>query len=119
MTVSSFALTITWLYGVGRHLTDTALPPSQLHGFTARAVVTSTVFLLSIAAAFFGLLPAALCWLMLLPLGRLLVPLVERTPTVASTRSPKTVGTATLSMTFPEAREGGLDAERLEPHSPI
>jgi len=80
MTVSSIALTVTWLYAVGRHLTDTALRPSQLREFTARAVVTSAAFLLSIGAAFFGLVPAALCWLLLLPLGRLLVPLVMRAP---------------------------------------
>jgi hypothetical protein len=80
MTVSSIALTVTWLYAVGRHLTDTALLRSQLREFTARAVVTSAAFLLSIGAAFFGLVPAALCWLLLLPLGRVLVPLVMRAP---------------------------------------
>jgi uncharacterized membrane protein len=80
MTVSSIALTVTWLYAVGRRLTDPGLRPSQLRGFTARAVVTSAVFVLSIGAAFFGLLPAVLCWLVLIPLGRLLIPLVLRAP---------------------------------------
>jgi hypothetical protein len=35
-----------------------------------RAVVTSVVFLVSIGVAFAGLLPAVLCWVLMLPAAR-------------------------------------------------
>jgi TMEM175 potassium channel family protein len=78
LAVSSIALTVTWLYAVRRHLTDPALESTELRQFTARALVTSAIFLLSIGAAFLGLLVAALFWLVLLPAGRILVPAVTR-----------------------------------------
>jgi uncharacterized membrane protein len=73
MTISSVALTVTWLYGVRRHLTDPGLPAGVIRQFTVRAFVTSGIFLLSIGAAFVGLPLAVLFWLVLLPAGRMLV----------------------------------------------
>lgn len=71
MTVSSVVLTLTWLYARNRRLVDATLGSGELKSFTMRAVVTSVVFLISIGAAFAGLLPAALCWLLMLPAARL------------------------------------------------
>jgi uncharacterized membrane protein len=73
MTVSSIALTATWLYAVRGSLIDEAIPARQLHALTLRALATSAIFLLSIAAAFFGLSVAVLVWLLLLPLARTLL----------------------------------------------
>jgi uncharacterized membrane protein len=70
MTVSSIAVTATWLYAVRRHLTDAAMPASQIHAFTVRALGTSAIFLLSVGAALLGLPVAVLFWLVLLPLAR-------------------------------------------------
>lgn len=41
-------------------------------GFTLRAVMTSAIFLLSIGAAFRGLLAAVTIWVVLPPVARLL-----------------------------------------------
>ena len=73
MTVSSIALTVTWLYAVRRRLLDPDLPPTAVRQFTARAFVTSAIFLLSIGAAFLGLPAAVLFWLVLLPAARILI----------------------------------------------
>jgi len=71
MTVSSVVLTLTWLYARNRRLVEPSLANGDLRRFTMRAVVTSVVFLVSIGAAFAGLLPAVLCWVLLLPAARL------------------------------------------------
>ena len=63
MTVSSIALTVTWLYARRRRLLDPDLPPTVVRQFTARAFVTSAIFLLSIGAAFLGLPAAVVFWL--------------------------------------------------------
>jgi uncharacterized membrane protein len=73
MTVSSIVMTLIWLYALRRHLIDPELPSSVVHQFTARALVTSAIFLLSVGAAFLGLQVAVLFWLVLLPLGRILI----------------------------------------------
>jgi len=78
MTVSSIALTLTWLYARRRRLVDPDLPSAAVRQFTARALVTSAIFLLSIGAAFLGLTAAVLFWLVLLPAGRILVGAVTR-----------------------------------------
>src|SRR3954452_745011 len=71
MTVSSVILTLTWLYARNRRLVDATPGSGELKSFTTRAVVTSVVFLISIGAAFAGLMPAALCWLLMIPAARL------------------------------------------------
>ena len=73
MTVSSFALTASWLYAVRRRLVDQSVPEAEVRAFTGRALATSAVFLLSVAAAFLGLPVAVLFWLVLLPLARVLL----------------------------------------------
>ena len=73
MTVSSFALTASWVYAVHRRLINPSVPAAEVRAFTGRAVATSAVFLLSVGAAFLGLPVAVLFWLVLLPLARLLL----------------------------------------------
>ena len=73
MTVSSLALTASWIYAVRRRLLNPAVPAAAVRAFTGRALATSAVFLLSVGAAFFGLPVAMLFWLVLLPLARLLL----------------------------------------------
>ena len=73
MTVSSLALTASWVYAVHRRLVSPSVPAAEVRAFTGRAVATSAVFLLSVGAAFLGLPVAVLFWLVLLPLARLLL----------------------------------------------
>jgi uncharacterized membrane protein len=73
MTVSSLALTASWIYAVRRALLNPAVPAGEVRAFTGRALATSAVFLLSVGAAFLGLPVAVLFWLVLLPLARLLL----------------------------------------------
>jgi uncharacterized membrane protein len=74
MTVTSLALTVTWLYasGAGR-LVDDQLDLRTRREFTLRSAATTAMFLVSIAAAWFGLYAAMVCWLVLLPAARLLL----------------------------------------------
>ena len=75
MTVASLALTVTWLYAnrVGR-LVDPALDRHLADTITTRSLLTSALFLASVAAAFAGgLAAAAPFWLVLLPAARLLL----------------------------------------------
>ena len=73
MTVSSIALTLTWLYAVRRNLIDPDLRSTAVRAFTARAFITSAIFLVWVGAAFLGLPVAVLFWLVLLPAGRILL----------------------------------------------
>jgi hypothetical protein len=73
MTVASAALTATWLYAVRRDLTAPTLTPAEANQITVRAVTTTTVFAVSIAAALLGLFVAIAFWLGVLPLARVLV----------------------------------------------
>lgn len=73
MTVSSFALTASWLYAVRRGLIGPSVPAAATRAFTARAAATSAVFLLSVGAAFLGLPVAVMFWLVVLPLARVLL----------------------------------------------
>ena len=72
MTVSSIALRLTWLYAVRRRLLDPE-PATTVRQFTARAFITSAIFLFSIGAAFLGLPTAVMFWLVPIPAGRILV----------------------------------------------
>ena len=49
---------------------------------TRRSLITLGIFVLSIGAAFFGLMAAAVFWLVILPLGRIL--LRSRRPSAVS-----------------------------------
>jgi uncharacterized membrane protein len=72
MTVISASLTAMWIYAAGRGLVDPSLDRRQVSEFTLRAVLTSAIFALSIAAAFLGLLAAVTVWVALLPVARAL-----------------------------------------------
>jgi uncharacterized membrane protein len=73
LTLTSAALTATWLYAARRDLLDDSLGTRQTAGITHRAFATTAVFAVSVAAAFIGLTPAVGCWLVVLPAVRLLV----------------------------------------------
>ena len=73
MTLASITLTATWLYAVRKRLISPSASPSDIKAFTGRAFATSAIFLLSVGAAFFGLLVAVLFWLVLLPVARTLI----------------------------------------------
>jgi uncharacterized membrane protein len=83
MTVSSIALTLTWLYARRRRLLDPDLSPTVVRQFTARAFVTSAIFLLSIGAAFLGLAAAVVFWLVLIPAGRVLARAITQRQTTS------------------------------------
>jgi uncharacterized membrane protein len=72
LTTASASLTAMWMYAVRRGLVDESLDRSQVTGFTLRAVLTSAIFLLSIGAAFLGLLAAVTVWVVLPPVARAL-----------------------------------------------
>jgi uncharacterized membrane protein len=73
MAVCSAALTLSWIYACHCGLVDAALTEHTRALVTGRAVATTMVFLLSIGAAFVGLVPAAICWLLAVPVARLVV----------------------------------------------
>jgi len=73
MTITSAALTGTWVYAVGRGLTRPSLSSTDSARITARAVITTAVFAVSIGVALLGLTPAVVCWLALLPAARFAV----------------------------------------------
>jgi hypothetical protein len=72
--MSSIALTAAWLYARRRALTSPATDEVSLTAFTSRAVATSAVFVVSVGLAFAGLLPALLCWVVVMPAVRRFVP---------------------------------------------
>lgn len=70
LTVISATFTLTWLYALRAGLVDGDLSASQRAEGTVRSVLSTGVFVLSVPVAFLGLLPAAMCWVVLLPLVR-------------------------------------------------
>jgi uncharacterized membrane protein len=70
LTLTSAALTATWLYAVRRGLVDPALTGGERTAITRRAVATTTVFAASVGLAFLGLVVAVTCWLVVLPAVR-------------------------------------------------
>jgi uncharacterized membrane protein len=68
LSLASLAFTGMWLYAVRRRLVEDGDP--EVRTFTVRSFGTTGTFLLSIPAAFLGLVPALLCWTVLLPLVR-------------------------------------------------
>jgi uncharacterized membrane protein len=71
LTVASACLTSTWVYALRRRLVDESLDHRQVAEFTLRAVTTTAIFMLSIGAAFLGLLAAVIIWVALPPLVRI------------------------------------------------
>jgi uncharacterized membrane protein len=82
MTVTSLALTVMWQYAMRRGLLVDDLHPAMQREVTRRSFVTLGIFALSIGAAFLGLAAAAVFWLILLPVARIL--LRARRPSVVS-----------------------------------
>jgi uncharacterized membrane protein len=80
LTLTSAALTATWLYAARRGLLAASLGSRQTAAITHRAFATTAVFAASVGAAFIGLAPAVGCWLVVLPAVRLLVARRERIP---------------------------------------
>ena len=72
LTLTSAAMTGTWLYAVHGRLVDEALSAEDRDTVTRRAFATTAVFALSIGAALLGLPAAVACWLIVLPAVRLL-----------------------------------------------
>ena len=73
MTVTSLALTATWLYAVRRGLVRRSVDRADTRDMSRRAIAATAVFALSVPAAFLGLPVALACWLVLLPAARTLV----------------------------------------------
>jgi uncharacterized membrane protein len=73
MTLTSCALTATWLYAARRGLVRPSLGRRRIRMVTLRAAVTSGTFLLSVPAAVLGLPVAIALWLGVIPLARTLV----------------------------------------------
>ncbi|MGH3314635.1 MAG: TMEM175 family protein [Nocardioidaceae bacterium] len=82
LTLTSVSFTATWLYAKSHGLVDPGLDAALTREMTTRSLVTSGVFVLSIGAAFFGLVAAVLCWMVLLPLVRNAVVRMQRTRAV-------------------------------------
>src|SRR3954468_4011227 len=78
MTVTSAALTATWLYAVTRGLTKRGPAPAEARQVTRRAVTTTVVFAASVGVAFLGLTAAVVCWLVVLPAARTVVTRADR-----------------------------------------
>jgi uncharacterized membrane protein len=73
MTLTSCALTTTWLYAARSGLVRPSLGRDRIRLVTVRAAVTSAIFLLSVPAALLGLPVAIALWLGVIPLARMLV----------------------------------------------
>ena len=73
MTLTSCALTATWLYAARSGLVRPSLGRDRIRLVTVRAAVTSAIFLLSVPAALLGLPVAIALWLGVIPLARMLV----------------------------------------------
>ena len=73
MTLTSCALTTTWLYAARSGLVRPSLGRDRIRLVTVRAAVTSGIFLLSVPAALLGLPVAIALWLGVIPLARMLV----------------------------------------------
>jgi uncharacterized membrane protein len=73
MTLTSWALTTTWLYAARRGLVRPSLGPDRIRQVTMRALVTSALFILSVPLALLGLPVAVVFWVGVIPLARALV----------------------------------------------
>jgi uncharacterized membrane protein len=73
MTLTSCALTATWLYAARRGLVRASVGRDLIRLVTIRALVTSGLFILSVPAALLGLPVAVVFWVGVIPLARALV----------------------------------------------
>lgn len=70
LTATSLALVLMWTYARTHDLLTPGLRPEQIRGFTVGSLVTLAVFVVSVGAAFLGLLAAAICWVAMIPVTR-------------------------------------------------
>jgi uncharacterized membrane protein len=74
LTLASLSLFVSWLYALRfGNLVDERLDRRATDQVTVRSLATLAVFLVSVGAAFFGLGAALACWLVLLPVTRVLL----------------------------------------------
>ena len=73
MTLTSCALTATWLYAVRRGLVRPSIEGDRGRQVSIRALVTSCLFVLSVPAALLGLPVAIAFWVGVIPRSRALV----------------------------------------------
>ena len=73
LTLASLAFTVTWHYALRGGLVASDAVDRDRRDLTVRSYATTAVFALSILAAFAGVVVAALFWVVLVPLGRMLV----------------------------------------------
>jgi uncharacterized membrane protein len=73
MTLTSWALTATWLYAVHAKLLRPSVEPAHVRMVTVRGLVTSIAFVVSIPIAMLGLWPAIAVWLGVIPMARAFV----------------------------------------------
>lgn len=73
LAATSLALVLMWTYARTHDLLLPALPPEQVRGFTVGSLVALAAFAAGIAAAFFGLVAAAVCWVAMIPATRIAV----------------------------------------------
>lgn len=72
LTLASLATGLVWFYARGRGLIDSAVPSQRVHQYTVGSLVTIGVFALSIGAAFISFYAALICWVVVMPIARLL-----------------------------------------------
>jgi uncharacterized membrane protein len=73
LTLASLAFSLTWHHALRRGLVASDAVDSERRDLTLRGYTTTALFALSVLAAFAGVVVAALFWVVLVPLGRLLV----------------------------------------------
>jgi uncharacterized membrane protein len=73
LTLASMAFTLTWHHALRGGLVASEAVDGERRDLTLRSYATTAVFALSILAAFAGVVAAAMFWVVLVPLGRVLV----------------------------------------------
>jgi uncharacterized membrane protein len=79
MAIASVVFTATWLYASRTSgLINESASEQELREFRLRSLATSGTFILAIGVAFIGLLPAAVFWVVVLPIARFLAVRIAR-----------------------------------------
>ncbi|WP_395725920.1 TMEM175 family protein [Nakamurella sp.] len=79
LTATSLALVLMWTYARTHDLLRPDLTTEQVKGFTVGSLVAMAAFVVSIGAAFFGLIAAAICWVAMIPATRFALQRTSRT----------------------------------------
>lgn len=70
LAATSLALVLMWTYARTHDLLLPDVPAENVRGFTVGSLVALAAFVVSIGAAFFGLIAAAVCWVAMIPATR-------------------------------------------------